>query len=300
MENVEKHQTERAPDEAGRLSEQEKNRYRDLLLTVVGTEFAQPLNLIQMNREYVAMHLSRGCGDSPAVQQALTDMDLAAMRMNRLLNNCMDLLACLEDDAVPQWVPLDLGAVLQDLVRETEGLSQIYPAQIQADCPLDTLCVTADRAMAERVFLNLLSNALRACSSGGHIRITLRSGPDGGEICFTDDGCGVSADFAARAFAPDAAPIRPRQAGFAGGAGVGLCLTGMYCRLLGWQPTMQPVAGGTCVRLRIPADRIAADRRLVFRSGESEWERARRRQAVLLELRTVPGLGELGQKKSGQ
>lgn len=293
---MERHQTEQAPDQAPLLSEPEKNRYRDLLLTVVGTEFAQPLNLIQMNREYLALHLSRSGDDSPAVQQALADMDLAALRMTRLLNNCMDLLACLTDDAAPQWVPLDLGAVLQSLIRETEGLSQIYPAQIQSDCPLDTLCVMADRAMAERVFLNLLSNALRACSGGGHIRITLRGGPAGGEILFADDGCGVSADFAARAFAPNGAAGRSRRDGFAGGAGVGLCLAGMYCRLLGWQPEMQPLAKGTRVRLAIPADRIAPDRRLVFRSGESEWMQAHRRQAVLLELRTVPGLENLGRK----
>lgn len=275
---------------------QDLTQDRGALLNAVAAEVAQPLNLIAMNREFLQLHLSHSTGSfsREQVAQALAGIDCATVRLNRLVQNCLDLLACRENQKQPQFIPVDLGALLQELCADGAEIRRMCRVELQVDAPANTLLVMTDRTMAERILLNLLSNALRACAGGDTVTVTLRTGTDGGEICIADNGCGVPADFARQAFEPDVPAWYPNREQFLGGARLGLQLCGAYCRLLGWQPEMQPLLQGTRVRLHIPQGALAGDVHFVFHSAaEAARQSMQTRAAVRMELRCVPGLERL-------
>jgi signal transduction histidine kinase len=278
----------------GKLSEQEKDGIRSTLLNSMATEFFQPLNLISLNREYLQMHLERERENYSAqkVNEALDGIDCATVQLDRLMNNCLDLMNCLQGRAKPQKVAVDLPALLSDIVATGQVGARILGQQIVLETGKE-LCVETDRAMAERIFLNLLSNALHAGRPGGRISISLQKSPGNCVFSIKDEGSGVSPAFAAQAF--ETLRQNGRQDRFLGGAGLGLYLCSEFCRLLGWQPEMRALKQGTAVTIYIPAGQIASDRMLVFHStpGQRQMQAEETYAHVLQELRCVPGLEKL-------
>lgn len=284
-----------APEQAA-LSEQEKDRVRGLLFDAVAREFAQPLNLIGIEREYLALHLAAqgGAADAKAAE-ALDGIGAAVAQMTRLVNNCLDLLSCLQGQAPAPAVPLDLGALLADLCADSAEIRRLLGVTLTLQLPEEPCCILADPALVQRIVLNLLSNALRACDAGGHVAMTLCWRREGGSLAVEDDGCGVPETFCAQAFRAPQPDVRLNCARYLGGAGLGLYLVGETCRLLGWQAEMRPAKPGTCVTLRIPPEQRSAGDRLVFHSeqGAARLRGEAARAAALQELRTVPGLEKL-------
>ncbi|MCI2046196.1 MAG: HAMP domain-containing histidine kinase [Faecalibacterium sp.] len=273
------------------LSETEKDYIRDVLLDAMATEFFQPLNLIALNRDYLRLYLQHEKAEysEKKVGQALDGIEGATDQLDRLMNNSLDLMSCLRGRMQPQIETVDLKALIEDIVADSEKAAHLLGLTLQQNLPQEEIHVQTDHAMAERVLLNLLSNAMRAGEKGA-VRFSLDKTPDGCTVQLTNEGQSVTPAFASRAFALGPRPLdAPRQA--SGRAGLGLYLCGTFCRLLGWQPTMHAVKGGTAVRLHIPARQIVSGQRLVFHAGLSAQEqREHTRLAVLQELRTLPGL----------
>jgi signal transduction histidine kinase len=78
----------------------------------------------------------------------------------------------------------------------------------------------ADRSQIERVLVNLISNAIRHTTSGGHVRV--RATSEGDKVTFTvaDDGEGIPKEYLAKIF--DRFVQVPGATG--GGAGLGLSI----------------------------------------------------------------------------
>ena len=185
---------------------------------------------------------------------------------------------------------------MRDVCADAPEIGRSLGVALRAELPDAPCCVLADQTMAQRVLLNLLSNALRACGRGGEVVLSLRVEKTGALLCVRDDGCGVPKEFYAHAFAMTAPEERPNRARYLGGAGLGLFLVGECCRQLGWLPVMRAAAPGTCVELRIPASRFTGGEKLVFRSdAAAQSRREAMRAAVHAELLSVPGLEKLGE-----
>jgi signal transduction histidine kinase len=276
--------------------EPEKDRLRQIILDSFSYEFVQPLNLISLNREYLQLHLQQN-GQAYSVQEvkaALDGIGTAVAQLDRLTENCRDLMKCLRGTAYLRKEPVCLSALLEDLCCCSAEIAHSLGITLQYVPAQTGYCVMTDRAMAERVLLNLISNALQACRNQGTVQLRFSGSADGGTITVTDDGIGVAPEFAAHAFDPRRAE-KPSGGGFPGGAGLGLYLCGEYCRLLNWQPTMRAEEHRTTVLIRIPQNQLVPEGRLVFHSdGPREGGPAERtRERVLRELRAVPGLEAL-------
>ena len=272
------------------LQETEKDYIREILLDAMATEFFQPLNLIAVNHDYLRLHLqhAKAAYAEQKVQQALDGIEGATAQLDRLMNNSLDLMSCLQGRMQPQTETVDLGALLRDILADSEKAAHILGLTLQLTLPRETIYIQTDRAMAERVLLNLLSNAMQA--GGGKICFALEKTADGCIVQLTNEGQSITPAFAAQAFLLGPRPAdAPRRA--SGRAGLGLSLCSAFCRLLGWQPSMHPLKGGTSVRLHLPARKIVSGQRLVFHTALSAQEqREHTRQNVLHELRAIPGL----------
>lgn len=214
------------------------------------------LGLIGRNCEYLDQHLAH-VGADQQTRQAVNDISAASARLDRTVNEVMSLLGV--------ELTLDYGGW--------------------------TACrVMADRNDAELLCLHLLSNALRACSAGGKVRLMLRRSESFWQLTVMDNGCGL----------PEAGEdtwLENRRC-FLGGAKLGLLLCRECCRRMGWGLRVERAPEkGTQAVVTIPlcTDRIMEPTVELNTGGDTaqaQQHQYQLRNMLVRELRTMPERGD--------
>jgi len=136
--------------------------------------------------------------ESPEGQELLGDIIASVERGSRLTRQ---LLAYgRKQPRNPR--PMDWNDVL---TRQLPLFRLLLPATIQLDAALDPELwnIEADPEQLEQVVMNLVLNARDAMPLGGELRLSTRNvAPDRVELCVEDNGVGMDAETADRAFEP--------------------------------------------------------------------------------------------------
>lgn len=254
------------------------------------SECQRSLEMIELCQRYMAgLVADKEGADSQELRQSLADLETAAGRLDRNFGILSALLRCAQQAEQPQWEPVELCAFARTLCAEKDTIQQTLHICLNLDCSgLTELYVDADIGYLTTICLQLLSNALRACTpDGGHITLSVRARPEGGALLsIVDDGCGL----------PDGT-LRGQQnnrSRFLGTTKSGLLLCQAYCRLTGWtlELTARPDGPGTEARLTLPQrEGFTASPTLRSVSPEDTLYTARQLwMALATELGCVPGM----------
>lgn len=248
------------------------------------------LGLVGRNCEYLEQHLAR-VGADEQTRQAVNDISAAAARLDRTMNEVMTLLDFLRAEEPPQLSPLDLCQMLQQIAAQADMVQEQLNVELTLDYGGLTSCrVMADCSDAELLCLHLLSNALRACGTGGKVQLTLRRCESFWQLTVLDNGCGL--------------PETSREAWlenrrcFLGGAGLGLLLCRECCRRMGWGLRVERAPEkGTQAVVTIPlcADRMAEPTVELHTGGDTaqaQQHQYQLRNMLVRELRTMPERGD--------
>ena len=147
------------------------------------------LRIMDQNREYLQMHLAR-TGDE-RTRQALEDMGQESIRLERTLREMMGLLEVEMNDK-PSMKPVDLCWILMEAAQIAPEIEKQLGIRLTVDhSPFRRCYVKADAQEAEQLLFHLLSNALRAVSPGGQIKIRLTRDDEDLYLIVEDDGCGL-------------------------------------------------------------------------------------------------------------
>lgn len=136
---------------------------------------------------------------NPAAQTALIeDMQSAADRLNRLVENLLDM-SRLESGRLQlkrEWC--DLGDIIAVAVKQMRDCTAHHPLEISLapDLPL----IVADFVLLEQVIINLLDNACVYTPPGTPIRITARQTTGEIEMTISDAGPGIPPELLTRIF----------------------------------------------------------------------------------------------------
>lgn len=145
------------------------------------------LRIMDQNREYLQMHLAR-TGDE-RTRQALEDMGQESIRLERTLREMMGLLEVEMNDK-PSMKPVDLCWILMEAAQMAPEIEKQLGIRLTVDhSPFRRCYVKADAQEAEQLLFHLLSNALRAVSPGGQIKIRLTRDDEDLYLIVEDDGC---------------------------------------------------------------------------------------------------------------
>ena len=116
--------------------------------------------------------------------------------------------------------------------------------------------VLADHLSVEKIFLNLLNNAVKFTPAGGHIFVTLQAEPITNSVyaidtTIKDNGIGMSEEFLPHIFEPFS---QEQQVGYAGvGTGLGLSIVKQYVDLMGGTITVESqLQRGTTFKIHLP------------------------------------------------
>jgi signal transduction histidine kinase len=132
--------------------------------------------------------------------------------------------------------PVDVGALLRDLIRDYQPSAELKGLTLVAAAPDAPVVVQSDAVRLREVLANLLSNAIKYTPADGHVEARVVTRGDAGSweragVAVRDTGPGVPAELRERIF--DEFFRLASADGMAPGSGLGLAISRRIARLLG-------------------------------------------------------------------
>lgn len=212
----------------------ELNDVKDTLLHAVSHDLKGPLagiiGAMQTIRRDDELHLT--ADEREALYQVI---EHSGRKMNRLIDDLLDLDRIDRGKLQPQRELTDVGALARRVVADTAQLDD-HPVRVRADSVL----VDVDPAKVERVVENLLVNAARHTPPGTAVLVDVAASTDGVELVVEDHGPGVPDELKTLLFEP----FRQGDTSSAGGMGIGLSLVQRFAELHGGSAHVDDATGG--------------------------------------------------------
>ena len=222
----------------------EARRHEQEFLASVSHELRTPITAIRGYAEAIYDGAVAGEG----VHDAVTVIQDEAARLERLVQDVMDLARLGARDFRLEPSSVDLAATVRDAVKAFQARSAEAGVSVVADAPSPVPCMT-DGGRVRQIVTNLVENALRVTPSGGEIRVVARVGP---VIEVSDTGPGIAPEDVPHVF--ERAYLWSRSKGVRQvGTGLGLAIVRELAAALGGRVEVFSVPGrGTTFRLGLP------------------------------------------------
>jgi len=175
-----------------------------------------------------------------------------AERLGKLIKDLFDLTKLETQDVALSQEEFNLAELANDVVQKFTLAADERAVGIGLGLVGHVPLVRGDIALVERVFDNLIQNALRHTGSGGRIEIALRREDDSVIVVLSDTGSGIAPEALAHIFERSYRGA-PGDGGD-GGAGLGLAITKRILALHGTDISVESEVGrGTRFRFALPA-----------------------------------------------
>jgi two-component system sensor histidine kinase BaeS len=219
-----------------------ESRERAFLLSITH-ELRTPLTAVRGFAEAVADGVATG----EAARQAGTVIQAESTRLERLIDDLLDLARLGAQDFSINRVPVDLTVAMTAAATVWQARCSEVGVEFLADLPGAPLVIDTDAARARQIVDNLIENALRVTPAGRSIQLRLRPDGDlgngGALIAVADGGPGLTADDRAVAFQRSALYERYRAVRPVG-TGLGLALVHALATRLGGSASVTDAPGG--------------------------------------------------------
>jgi len=228
---------------------------RQFLLSV-SHELKTPLTAIRGYAEGLAE------GAVPEDEAAETIAREAA-RLERLVQDLLDLARMRRSEFSVRREPVDLGAVARECVVRYEAQARGFDVSLET-VVIEPAAAIGDADRIVQVVSNLVENALRVTPPGGSVRILTSRG----ELAVADDGPGLAADEVPHAFERFFLYSRYGRER-AVGTGLGLAIVKELAEGMGGSVTVESEPGRrTAFTVRLPAPAVDPDADVLRRSYE--------------------------------
>ena len=223
----------------------EMNEVKDTLLHAVSHDLKGPLagiiGAMSTLRRGNELQLT---GDE--VESLYQMIEQSGRKMNRLIDDMLDLERLDRGQVQPEREPTDVGEMVRRVAREAPGMDT-HPVRIDGE----QLLANIDPAKVERIVENLLVNAARHTPGGTPVHVSVGSSDDGIMLVIEDEGPGVPEELKSTLFDP----FRQGPTAAGRGVGIGLSLVRSFAELHGGSAEIEdrdgrrrPVRGHAPVR----------------------------------------------------
>jgi signal transduction histidine kinase len=210
------------------------NDAKDTLLHAVSHDLKGPLagiiGAMQTIRRAALLRL-----DAQEVDSLYEVVEVSGAKMNRLVDDMLDLERIDRGQVEPEREPTDVGVLARRIAEETPGV-QDHPVDVAGD----PVIAEVDPGKVERILENLLANAGRHTPIGTPIHVRVIGRPDGVVIEVEDEGPGIRPALREVLFEP----YRQGESAAGRGVGIGLSLVRRFARLHGGEAVVAERPGG--------------------------------------------------------
>ncbi len=190
-------------------------------VSIVSHEFRTPLTTIIVGVEMLKEGM---LGDlTPRGKEVLEAIGADCERLNRLIDNLMELSRIESGTIYVEAEPTDVADLVQEAVRPLKIQAEKQGVELITDLPPELPPVAADFNKSVWVMANLVGNALRYTDPGGTITVRVRQ--RGKRLFFSvqDTGCGIPQEHLDKIFRKYVQVSGPGRKG-TGGVGLGLAI----------------------------------------------------------------------------
>ena len=177
------------------------------------------------------------------------DINNDAERLNRMINDMLDLDRIEAGRLILHVQPVDLNALLQQAVERASASSFQHFVSAKLDASTPTVQCDPDRIT--QVVMNLLSNAIKYSPSGGEVLVTSRARDGQVQVSVRDHGVGIAPEFVKRLFGRYERYEKTSNQVL--GTGLGLAITRQIIELHGGKIWVDSAVGvGSDFRFQLP------------------------------------------------
>lgn len=169
-------------------------RRKDEFLAMLAHELRNPLAAISSAVEILRSSFEEGDED-PAVRERVRQTAGRQIdHMRRLLDDLLDVSRITRGAVNLKWETLRLESIVGQAIEATTPLVRSRNHQVSVRPSGDPVYVHGDPDRLVQVVSNLLSNAAKYTSPGGHIEVTTRRRGESAEVHVRDNGIGIAPD----------------------------------------------------------------------------------------------------------
>jgi two-component system CheB/CheR fusion protein len=174
----------------------EADKMKNEFLAMLAHELRNPLAPIQN-----ALHLIRLQGDKAADAPELwAIMERQVESLVRLVDDLLDVSRITRGKIGIHKQPVDVNAIVSRAVESSRPLIDARRQTLEVSLPYEPMRVDADLTRMTQVLLNLLNNAAKYTSEGGHIWLAVERGDGEAVFRVRDNGVGIRPEMLTKVF----------------------------------------------------------------------------------------------------
>ena len=235
------------------------NHIKTQFLQRMSHELRTPLTAILGYSDLIRMSESLSLSPQQSSEYA-EHINKSALFLLDIVNDLLDISRIEAEAYNPEDNWIDPGAIVVECLNMLRLIAESKDIELVNNSPEKLPTVVGDRRMIKQIFLNILSNALKATDHGGRVKVSVTVNSTGGmDFCFTDNGRGISPGEMETIFQPlnrTIDPLGTRKEG----TGLGLPLAKALIELHGGNFTIESELNeSTTALVTLPAKRVLAD-----------------------------------------
>ena len=169
------------------------DRLKREVLAALAHEFKTPVAIVKG----YAQHMSKRPDTSPAERPMVAAIERASNRLQRLIDDLVEVSGISLGRLVLYQQPVELSAMLCSVARWAAPMATHHRLVVNAP---EAVVVSADRVRLEQAVRRLVDNAIRYSPPGGDVEIAVAQSDNGVVISVRDQGIGIPADQQHRIF----------------------------------------------------------------------------------------------------
>jgi signal transduction histidine kinase len=253
---------------------EEVNRLKNDFIAGVTHDLRTPLMVIKGFGELLAEREDEFMDDE---RRAVTSINSNAERLSELIEMLLQLSELDAGMVVLNRQPSEVPAIVHRVVEQLRFHAEQKGVTVEMNAGVAIPPIAIDRARIEQVIANLLGNAIKFTSTGGHVTVDMRIDNDNLFVRVSDTGSGIPADVLPHIFDRFYRANHP-ESGRRQTGGLGLAVAKSIVELHGGQIMAESESGvGTTITVLLPRSGPGDDR--------SEGAVARDDQAIADVLR---------------
>lgn len=167
-------------------------RLRDEFLAIASHELKTPLTSLLGIAQLLARRTLEQDSLNERDRRAIRIIFEQGLRLNQMIEMLFDLARMDRGDFVINLGPVDLPALLRDVVEAVRPVQEQHTLELFT--PPGTLIVAGDTLRLEQVFHNLISNAIKYSPNGGVVQVEVAEVDGLARVVVIDHGMGIPAD----------------------------------------------------------------------------------------------------------
>lgn len=230
-------------DEIQKITEAERDT-QEKFRSVLSHQLRMPLSIIQGYADLLVRDLA--C-DEETRKEFLSKISERSNYVCGVLSAQLSA-SRITEDIIPIFSKVDIVAFIRQIGEDMQSLALRHGIHIETVSSLDSLIIDADLIQLNKIFYNILENAVKYMGREGQVTMCISSDPDTAFITVADNGMGLPPEETAHIF-----EYSYQGSNKVGGNGYGLFLVKKAVEAHGGTITASSTSGaGLSIRLTLP------------------------------------------------